>query len=126
MVDTGASPNLVKRRNVHPETSNRETDKLYLSGITDGRIKTLGSIQARYMGHPLELHVVNDNFPIPREDILGNDFLRDASNIHLKEKYVSWQGIQIPFAEHDTIVIPARSRTTFHKVQKVQSQCTKS
>jgi len=114
MIDTGASPNLVKKRNVHPETNIRENDRLLLRGITEGSIETLGSIQAQYMGYPIELHVVNNNFPIPQEGILGNDFLCEASNIQLEEKYVSWQGIRIPFAERDTVVIPARSRATFY------------
>lgn len=81
IVDTGASSNLVKQRNIHPETNIRKTDKLYLNGITKDKIESLGSIQAHYMGYPLELHVVNNNFPISQEGILENDFLRDASSI---------------------------------------------
>lgn len=114
MVDTGAAPNLIKFRNLSPETEIRENDRLFLSGITDGRIETLGSIQLAYKGYPVKMHVVQNNFPIPQEGILGSDFLRDASQIDFKNQFILWQGIQIPLAQRETVVIPARSRATFY------------
>ncbi|KMQ89174.1 enzymatic polyprotein endonuclease reverse [Lasius niger] len=92
----------------------RKDDTLYLSGITDGKIKTLGSIRIFYMGYPLDMHVVQDNFPIPQEGILGSDFLQDASKIDFKDQSVLWQGIRVPFSQRETVVIPARSRSTFY------------
>lgn len=110
MVDTGAAPNIVKLRSIHPVSRD---DPLYLSGITTGRVETLGSIRASYMGYPIILHIVPDNFPIAQEGILGSDFLRDASSINLIERFVEWQGIKIPFCTRETVVIPARSHATF-------------
>ncbi|KYQ48642.1 hypothetical protein ALC60_12310, partial [Trachymyrmex zeteki] len=63
MIDTGAAPNVIKEKGLHPETVISHDDPLYLSGITSGRVKTLGGI-------------------------LGSDFLRDASNINLSERHV--------------------------------------
>ena len=114
MVDTGAAPNLIKIRSLHPETKIRSDDTLYLSGITDGRIKTLGSTEIFYMGHPLNIHAVPNNFPISQEGILGSDFLQDASSINFKDRAVYWQNTRIPFLQRETIVVPARSRSTFY------------
>jgi len=114
MVDTGAAPNVIKKRSLHPEAVIKRDDTLFLSGITNGRVETLGSVEIFVMGHPVTLHVVPDNFPIAQEGILGSDFLRDASTINLSERYVEWQGTKIPFSSRETIVIPARSQAAFY------------
>lgn len=114
MVDTGAAPNIIKRRALHPETRIRTDDPLYLSGITSGRIKTLGSAEIELMGHVITVHVVPNNFPIAQEGILGSDFLHDAACIDFIKKCIKWQGIQIPFSARETIIVPARSYTTFY------------
>jgi len=114
MVDTGAAPNVVKKRSLHPEAVIKKNDTLFLSGITSGRVETLGSVEISVMGHPVALHVVPDNFPIAQEGILGSDFLRDASTINLSERYVEWQGTKIPFSSRETIIIPARSQAAFY------------
>lgn len=113
MIDTGAAPNLIKQRSVHPEVTMKD-ENVYLSGITKERIKTLGTIKTTYMGYPLELQVVPNDFPITQEGILGNDFLDDVSVIDLENRAVYWQGKRIPFALKETVVISARSRTTFY------------
>lgn len=114
MVDTGAAPNLIKKRALHPETRIRTDDPLYLSGITSGRIKTLGSAEIELIGHLITVHIVPNNFPIAQEGILGSDFLHDAACIDFIKKCVEWQGIQIPFSARETIIVPARSYTTFY------------
>jgi len=48
------------------------------SDLTDGNIKTLGSVSVEYMGHPVTLQVVKNDFPISQEGILGSDFLRNT------------------------------------------------
>jgi len=114
MIDTGAVPNVVKQRSIHPETPIVRNEPLFLSGITSGRVETLGTIEVQIMGYPVSLHVVPDYFPIAQEGILGSDFLRDATNINLLEKYIEWQGTKIPFSSRETVVIPARSQSTFY------------
>lgn len=112
MVDTGAAPNLIKKRNVHPETPISSQETLLLSGITKGKVKTLGSINIIFMGYPLTFHIVPDNFPIAQEGILGSDFLRNTSRIDFQEKRIIWHGEIIPFVLRETIVVPSRSSTT--------------
>jgi len=89
MIDTGAVLNVVKQRNIHSETPIVRNDPLYLSDITSGRVETLGTIEVQIMGYPVSFHV-SDYFPIAQEGILGSDFLRDAININLLEKYMEW------------------------------------
>jgi len=114
MVDTGASVNIIKMQCVHPDTPLDTRDIIALSGITTEKIKTRGSITAYIYGHPIILHVVPNGFPIPQDGILGAEFLKHATCIELTSKYISWQGIDIPFAEKETVIIPARSRAPFY------------
>lgn len=114
MIDTGAAPNVIKKRSLHPDVEIKHDNPLYLSGISSGKVETLGSIEIQVLGHSVSLHVVPDNFPIAQEGILGSDFLRDATNINLSEKYVEWHRNRLPFASRETIVAPARSQTTFY------------
>lgn len=109
MIDTGAAPNVIKKRSLHPDVEIKQDNPLYLSGISSGKVETLGSIEILVLGHSVSLHIVPDNFPIAQEGILGSDFLRDASNINLSEKYVEWHRNRLPFASQETIVTPARS-----------------
>jgi hypothetical protein len=51
MISTGTEPNLVKIRNVHPDTTINKKDTLYLKGI--GYVKSLGSIEVSLKGHPV-------------------------------------------------------------------------
>lgn len=83
MVDTGAAPNLIKKRSIHPDDVDVQNTIIF-SGITDRNIATLGSTEIYYMGHAISLHVVNDNFPISQEGILGSDFFRDAACINFE------------------------------------------
>jgi len=53
MIDTGTESNLVKIRNVHPDTMINRKDPLYLKGIAPGYIKSLVSIEDSLKGHQL-------------------------------------------------------------------------
>ncbi|KYN00579.1 hypothetical protein ALC62_08648 [Cyphomyrmex costatus] len=114
MVDTGAAPNIVKVRNINSDTLIQMNNILYLSGITNGRIKTLGSIQVFVGGHSVTMHVVPNDFPIVQEGILGSDFLWGAANINLTDSQVEWKGLVFPFIANEKITIPARSKATFY------------
>ncbi|KAL6417766.1 hypothetical protein ACFW04_014363 [Cataglyphis niger] len=97
MVDTGAAPNLVKQCRIDPKIHINPDSKIILSGITDGQIETLGTIDIEYLGFGIRLHVVNNKFPISQDGILGSEFLRDASCINFSENCVIWQGLRVPF-----------------------------
>ncbi|KAL6427141.1 hypothetical protein ACFW04_008643 [Cataglyphis niger] len=112
MVDTGAAPNLVKQCRIDPKIRINPESKIILSGITDGKIETLGTADIEYLGFGIRLHVVNNNFPISQDGILRAEFLRDASCINFSENCVFWQGLRVPFDYGQNIItIPARTRT---------------
>jgi len=83
MLDTGAESNLIKTRNIHPDTQILREDKLHIVDVTDGFVESLGSVQILFMGHPLRMDIVLDSFPMPQEGILGTDFLKDSTPINI-------------------------------------------
>lgn len=113
MIDTGAAVNIIKQRCINARTPINTRDTISLSGITREQVETLGSIVINAHAHPVTLYVVPDNFAIPQEGILGTEFLQYSDGINLKEKFVNWHGIEIPFTDREVIVAPARSRSTF-------------
>lgn len=113
MIDTGASINVIKKRNIESGVPIRDAS-MHISGITNGRITTLGLIEAKAMDSPIYFYIVPNNFPIAQEGILGAEFLRDASNMNFTESYVEWKGNKIPFTEKETIILPARSQSNLY------------
>lgn len=113
MIDTGAAPNLIKRSLLNPDSKIDANAFILLSGITDNKIKTLGTTDIEYLGHKIKLHVVENKFPISQGGILGSDFLRNATKIDYSKQCVVWQGTAIPFIDQEIVTIPARTRTTF-------------
>jgi hypothetical protein len=77
MLDTGAEPNLVKARFLHPDTQILREDKLYIEDITDGYDESFRSIQVSFKSHPITMDVVPHDFKIPQEGISGTDFLKE-------------------------------------------------
>lgn len=74
----------------------------------------LGSIELLIIDNPVILHMVPDNFPITQEGFLGSDFLRNVSTINLLDHHLEWHENIILFSSLETIVVPARSQTTFY------------
>jgi len=90
---------------------------LYIVGVTDGFVESLGSIQVSLMGHPLRMDVVPDNFPIPQEGILGTDFLKYSATTLIQynaQGSITWHGITIPCTRQDAVLIPARMAKVFY------------
>lgn len=114
MVDTGAAPNLVKRNRLNSDTDIDTRITLRLTGITDGEVRTLGKIKMNIYGHDIDFHVVDENFPISQDGILGADFLSQAGKINFVDQMVEWHGRLFPFTQKETVRIPARSRAVTH------------
>jgi len=113
LLDIGADPNLIKARNLKPNTAILRENTLYLSDIGIGYTKTLGSIEISFMGFQDKFHVVPDTFQIREEGILGNDFLgRYSAIINYKTGQVECNGSKIQIKIRNSIVIPARSIST--------------
>lgn len=108
MIDTGAAPNLIKSDKI----LNTQIDidsKIFLTGITEGRIETLGRVTAVILGRDVAFHVVSPDFPISCDGILGADFLRDTGKINFVEQIIEWHGATFPFLNRETVKIPGRT-----------------
>ncbi|KYN50138.1 hypothetical protein ALC62_00166 [Cyphomyrmex costatus] len=110
MIDTGASPNVLKHRNLNPEIRINRDDTLFLIGITNGKIDTLGSVELLISGHPVKFYIVPDDFPILQEGLLESAFLRGVSTISLENNLLEWRGNRFSFVTSESLTIPARSR----------------
>lgn len=136
LVDTGADISLLKQFNndyYRLNTSHITT----ISGIGQGTIKSLGSIQLDLRVNnfiiPHEFHIVHGDFPIPCDGILGMDFMKRYncmldfsgdndcfilrpqnfhSDIHMP---IAYSGI------HDNILLPARSEV-IRRVQIISNE----
>jgi len=85
MIDTGAIPNLIKKRVLLPGVSKKK--QWLLTGL---RMVTLKPSEppTSFREHPVILQVIDNNFPINQNRILESDFLRNASNINFLEQTI--------------------------------------
>jgi len=119
MIDMATAPNLVKARNLHPETRVLREETLHLMEIVPGHFETLGTVQAQFKGHLIKFHIIPNHFSTPYEGILGWDFLIVCSgNFDPEAGYMLWNSIKIPFAIQDSIVASARSVATLYVSNK--------
>lgn len=109
MVDTGAAPNLIKINRLISKEPIDNKQVLFLTGITDGQIRTLGSVEVSILGRTITFHVVPSDFPISRDGILGSEFLCDVGRINFVNQTVEWREATFPFVQRESIRIPARS-----------------
>ena len=114
MIDTGATLNVIKLRNLPPPVTPDASEVISLSGITAGRVPTLGTVRMNIYNYPVKMHVVPDNFPIFQEGILGQAFLKHANFLNFESSLLSWHNIEIPFVMHEPITIPPRTRAPFY------------
>jgi len=64
MIDTSAAPNLIERNYLQSEQAIRTDSAIFLSGISDNKIKILETTDVEYQRHTITLHVVKNEFPI--------------------------------------------------------------
>ena len=82
LLDTGSDISIWKQNTVD---ANKIDDSLVynLTGIGEGAIPTVGSVRATLFVNNIAInhtfHIVNDDFPIPVDGIIGADFIRTFS-----------------------------------------------
>lgn len=123
MVDTGAAPNLVKQNRLNSNAKIDTQTILRLTGITEGEVRTLGKLETDVHGRKTSFHVVDKDFPISQDGILGADFLSGTGKINFVDQVVEWHDCLFPFGKRETVRIPARSRAVSH-VRVVNSEIT--
>lgn len=80
LIDTGAEISIIKLSRLNPHEIVLVNEKCTLTGINENLIQTIGStiVQIRLPNNSIIHHkfqVVNDNFPIPTDGLVGRDFL---------------------------------------------------
>lgn len=141
IVDTQADVSLIKISELRNTNEINTMEKITLRGITDGTIESYGTINVDlifnniYIKH--KFHVVDRNFPIPSNGIMGKDFIQkymcqidyyDMTFTIRKEKYEIKTKIMLGPNE-DEIAIPPRCEifktfqiTNFNETSFIESR----
>jgi hypothetical protein len=85
LIDTGSDVNIIKINKLRKDLKINENNKLYLKGINETKIETIGTIHL-VIGinndkFNVEFNVVKAEFPIPKDGILGHRFLSENKAI---------------------------------------------
>lgn len=120
LLDTQAEVSVIKISSLHKKIPIDSSDYIYIKGVTDHLIRSLGSINVE-LYFPTQtlcqhLYVVPDNFNMPSDGILGKNFLKqyccDISyststlTIHTPVGPILTEIYEGP--DNDTIIIPPR------------------
>ncbi|KAI4476475.1 hypothetical protein M0804_013546 [Polistes exclamans] len=107
IIDTGAEVNLLKKNCIKPLTKIDRTDLLQLTGITLEKQSTLGTLVIRIFGDDVLFHVVDENFPIYFDGILGMDFLVSRSAINNNTlRCLNFKNMSVPFSRSEKGYMP--------------------
>lgn len=79
LVDTQADNSIIKIGSIFNKNSINYNEKIWLKGITDEGIESIGTIHCNLTVGQMEIktkfHVVSEDFPIPSNGLLGKDFI---------------------------------------------------
>lgn len=129
LLDTQAQISILKPNNLDQDIKIRTKDSCGITGVTDGRVQSLGATTARlFLSNSFvisqEFQVVNSSFPIPVDGILGQDFLWGfkctictMKNVLTVRTFDAVIDLEISNPHSDEIWIPPRCQV-IHKVRK--------
>lgn len=136
LIDSQADISVIKESSIHKLTSVNENEQIYIKGITDQLITSLGTTYVKikfgeeWIVH--KVHVVPDSFEIPVNGILGKDFLKlfncsiDYASmtltINTSDGFVVINIFEGP--DKNSLVIPPRAEVIRHF--KVSSKSSKT
>lgn len=82
LIDTGSQLNLIKQKLVLTDKCTVNPNiKYHLTGIGKGATKTLGQVKLRFHGKDIDFQMVDNDFPIREDGILGISFLKQQEAI---------------------------------------------
>lgn len=112
LIDSGAEPCLIKEKAVLATTYIDKGRILYLSGITEKIVPTLGKIKATIMGRVTDMHIIPDTFPIEEDGIVGCNFLSEhKAKINWDENCLEVGDMKRPFHQNlNEYTLPPRAR----------------
>lgn len=117
MVDTGAKISLIKLAALKRELLN-EIDSyeiVALTGITEGKCLTLGTIKIEIFKTMFTFHVVENKFPILEDGILGINFCKKMGlDISFRTSQLQIRDLIIPFFQRNQIQLPPRYCSPIH------------
>lgn len=114
-MDSGSGPNILKERCLRFTTSVNRDETLQLTGITAHHVTTLGLAQVDILGRPVDFHLVDNDFPIPQDGIIGSDFFNQFKvNVNYQLNQLEWEGVKIPFESKEILTIPARANSQIY------------
>lgn len=119
MLDSGASPNLIKNKYLRENTKINKFDLVELHGITNIPISTLGSVTLRRFGKNAVCHVVPNNMAIPYAGLVGSEFfVTNGAKIDYINRVLEIDDMKFPFKKPNRIkegfmYVPRRSESTF-------------
>lgn len=109
MIDTGAEPNIIKASAVKGSSMVNEEESILVSGITDGKVRTIGSVEIDILGFPVTFQIVKENFPIESDGILGADFYTGQAIISYVHNALLWKDNCVPFSNVACVAVPPRT-----------------
>lgn len=112
MIDTGASVNILKENALKPSIKINEKRIFNLLGIGTNMVKTLGEIKLSIKGKETSFQIVDKDFPIEHEGILGTPFLKQQGGVlNFIDECLHLGEDDIPLISNSTIKLKARSKT---------------
>ncbi|KAL7296476.1 hypothetical protein TKK_0010481 [Trichogramma kaykai] len=121
MIDTGAGVSVIKRSFIASWVRINEKERVLLKGITDKLILAPGTITVWINDiTPVKMYVVEDDFPIIQEGIVGTRSLKDCkSNINYETDTLILDGQTIPFTIGDPRrEIPSKETCKAEKINR--------
>ena len=71
LLDTGSEGNLVKISSLPFDCGININETIFLKGVSGKIVFTLGTTEISIFGYPTKFQIVTEDFPIPREGLLG-------------------------------------------------------
>lgn len=107
MIDNGSAVSLVKRSVLDPELLVDPNNSIPLSGIGQGGVRSLGTVVLTIRNVPTTFYVVQDDFPIEEDGMIGRGFLKQEEAVisyHNNALMISGDVMNpIPFVRSDEL-----------------------
>ena len=107
-MDTGADISIIKINGTNDKTLIDCSTKLEITGITQGKIFTMGTIKMLLNELMCEVHIVEDEIPIDTEGLIGWDVISSyKGTVDAARKVLEFPNVLIPFIHDERFEIPA-------------------
>ena len=104
MVDTGSAINIIKEKTLDKKDERKECEKTFSMGkdIHISKQKTT----LNFFNKEQTFYIVLDDFPLPKEEIIGINFLSQHDRYFITPEYLIIDQIKLPIYEDGEFVSP--------------------